>query len=176
MKINPGIFWGLFLVIIGISIILRIVLNINIFRILIAALLILTGIMILFGSRGIFRLRRSNENIFGERLIHESPKDRAEYNVIFGKTVYDFRDFQFTDNKSVRVRLHTIFGSSHIRINKEQPVEVKIDAAFSGATAPDGNTIVFGTSYYHTPSFIKSEKHFSIEAEVLFGHLQLDAL
>jgi hypothetical protein len=176
MKINPGIFWGLFLVIIGTSIILRIVFHINIFRILVAALLILTGIMILFGSRGIFRLGKSNENVFSDRIIHETPKDRAEYNVVFGKTVYDFRDFQFTENKSVRVRLHTIFGSSHIRINKEQPVEVKIDAAFSGATTPDGNTIVFGTSYYHTPSFMGSEKHFSIEAEVVFGHLQLDAL
>jgi hypothetical protein len=175
MKINPSIFWGLILVIIGVSIILRIVFNINLFRVLIAALLIVTGIMILFGAKGIFRCRSgSNENIFGDRMVYESPRDKTEYNVVFGKTTYDFRNFQFTEDKSVRVRLHTVFGSSHIMINNNIPVKVKIDAAFSGATTPDRNTIVFGTSYYTTPVFRESEKYFYIEAEVVFGHLQLD--
>ncbi|MBN2212927.1 MAG: hypothetical protein JW723_01670 [Bacteroidales bacterium] len=176
MKINPGIFWGLILVIIGVSIILRIVFNINLFRVLIAVLLIITGVMLLFGSKGIFRFRSAgNQNIFGDRIVHESPRDNTEYNVIFGKTVYDFRDFQFIEDKTVRARIHTIFGSSYIRINDNIPVKIKIDAAFSGATTPDGNTIVFGTSYYNTPSFRESEKHLYIEAEVVFGHLQLDA-
>ncbi len=176
MKIHPGFFWGLILVIIGVSIIFRIFFNINLFRVLIAVLLIIAGIFILFGTKGIFRYRSTGkENIFSERIIHEVPKDKTEYNVVFGKTVYDFRDFEFTEDKSVRIRLNTIFGTSQIRIRKDIPVKVKIDAAFSGADTPDGNTIVFGTSYYFTPSFRESDKHFYIEADVVFGHLQLVA-
>ena len=176
MKMNPGIFWGLILVIIGASIILRIVFGINLFRVLVAVLLIVFGIMVLFGSKGIFKCRSTgNENIFGDRMLRESPRDKTEYNVVFGKTVYDFRDFQFIEGTSVRIKLNTIFGSSYIRINNDIPVKVKIDAAFSSATTPDGNTIVFGTSYYYTPLFRESEKHFYIEADVVFGHLQLDA-
>ncbi len=176
MKINPGFFWGLILVIIGISIILKIVFGINTFRVLIALLLILTGILILFGTKGLFRYRSTGkENIFGDRIVHESPRDKTEYNVVFGKTVYDFRHFQFTEEKTVRIKLNTVFGSSVIRINNEIPVKVKVDAAFSGAELPDGNTIAFGTSYYYTPSFREPEKHFFIDADVVFGHLQLVA-
>jgi hypothetical protein len=174
MRINPGIFWGLILVIIGVTIIVRIFFNINLFRILIALLLIITGIFILFGAKGLRRYRSTGrENIFGEKIIQETPRDKTEYNVVFGKSVYDFRNFEFKDDKSVRIRLTTIFGSSHIRINDNIPVKVKIDAAFSGAETPDGNTIVFGTSYYYTPSYREQDKHFYIEADVVFGHLQL---
>lgn len=176
MKISPGFFWGLILVIIGVGIIFRIVFNINLFRVLIALLLMLTGILILFGTKGFFRYRSTGrENIFGEKIVQESPRDKTEYNVVFGRTVYDFRKFEFVEDKTVRIKLNTIFGSSHIRISDDIPVKVKIDAAFSGAETPDGNTIVFGTSYYFTPSFRESEKHLYIEAEVVFGHLDLEA-
>lgn len=176
MKINPGFFWGLILVIIGISIIIRIFFGINLFRVLFAVLLIFLGVLILFGTKGLFRYRLTGkENFFSERIVHETPKDKTEYNVVFGKTVYDFRDFEFIDDKTVRIRLNTIFGNSHIRISNDMPVKIKIDAAFSGASTPDGNTIVFGTSYYLTPSYREADKHLYIEAEVVFGHLQLEA-
>ena len=175
MKINPGFFWGLILVIVGVSIIFRIFFGINLFRILFALFLILTGILILFGTKGLLRYRSTGkENYFSERIVHETPKDKTEYNVVFGKTVYDFRDFEFTEDKTVRIRLNTIFGSSQIRINNDIPAKIKIDAAFSGAVTPDGNTVVFGTNYYFTPSYREEDKHFYIEAEVVFGHLQLE--
>ena len=176
MKINPGFFWGLILVIIGVSIIFRIFFGINLFRVLFALILMLTGILILFGTKGLFKYRSTGkENFFSDRIVHETPKDKTEYNVVFGKTVYDFRDFEFTEDKTVRIRLNTIFGNSLIRINNDIPVKIKIDAAFSGAATPDGNTIVFGTSYYFTPSYREGDKHFYIEADVVFGHLQLEA-
>lgn len=174
MKMAPGIIWGAFLILVGISIILRVTLGIKIFGVVIALVLIFIGISILTGKHRMFHFRhKPNDVIMEERIISESPKNNTEYNVIFGSSVYDFRNIDFPDNRTVRIKLNTIFGSSVVKISKNQPVSIKSDAVFGSSVMPDSNTVVFGSVTYETDSFSVAKNHLYIEAPVVFGSLKI---
>jgi hypothetical protein len=95
--------------------------------------------------------------------------------VIFGRSVYDFRNITFPDNEPIRIKVNTIFGNSVIRINRNTPVKIKSDAVFAGATMPDGNTVAFGSIQYATDTFGVALNQLIIDAPVIFGALQVKA-
>ena len=177
MKMAPGLFWGVLLVLIGLAAIFRVVFDVNLFGVLFAFFLIFIGISMLIGKPWMFRVSRDNERntMFEERSVTEQPRDNAEYNVIFGSSVYDFRNIQFPDNEPIRIKLNTIFGNSVIRISKNTPVKIKSDAVFAGASMPDGNSVAFGSIQYATDSFGVALNPLIIDAPVVFGALQVKA-
>ena len=118
---------------------------------------------------------QKNDVLFGEREISSTPNNNTEYNVIFGKSVFDFRDVDFKENKPIRLKMNTIFGSSVIKISKENPVKIKANAAFAGVKMPDGNSTVFGTSFYSTDSFDSKGNYLYIDTSVIFGSLEVKA-
>lgn len=166
MKLAPGVFWGILLVIIGLSIILKIIFGISVFRIIFALFLIFIGIVILTGKANIF-----HQQI--ESKTQTLPQGNNEYNVIFGKNRFDFRDYKFENKKKVKIQVNTVFGECEILISKNIPVHIKIDAAFATATFPDNNSVVFGTSHYTSPSYKDSEHKLIIECAVVFGKLSI---
>jgi hypothetical protein len=174
MKMAPGVFWGILLVIIGLSIIFRFVFDINLFRIIIAVFLILLGIKILLGDKGIFDFKSQKDDvIFGQKTIKTSPDNKSEYNAIFGKSEYDFRDIEFKDDKPVRVNVNVVFGSSVLMLSRDTPVKIKASSAFGGAKMPDGSTTAFGTSFYSSGNFSSESNYLYIEANVVFGGLEI---
>ena len=176
MKMAPGLFFGALLVVIGLAVIFRVIFNVNIFGVLFAIFLIFVGVSMLVGRPWMFHGHRDEKNtIFDDRAMTDQPKDHSEYNVIFGRTVYDFRNITFPDNEPIRVKVNTIFGNSVIRISKNTPVKIKSDAVFAGATMPDGNTVAFGSIQYSTDTFGVALNQLIIDAPVVFGALQVKA-
>ncbi len=170
----PGFFWGVLLVLIGMAAIFRVVFDVNLFGVLFALFLIFVGVSLLVGKPWMFKAHRDEHNtMFDDRAVTGQPKDNAEYNVIFGRSVYDFRNVQFPDNEPIRIKINTIFGNSVIRISRNTPVKIKSDAVFAGATMPDGNTVAFGTIQFATDTFGTSLNNLIIEAPVVFGALQV---
>lgn len=177
MKMAPGLFWGVLLVIIGLAIIFRVIFNVNVFGVLFALFLIFVGVRMLIGKPWVTRTHCGDERntMFDERTVTEQPEDNAQYNVIFGRSVYDFRNITFPDNEPIRIKVNTIFGNSVIRINRNTPVKIKSDAVFAGATMPDGNTVAFGSIQYSTDTFGVALNQLIIDAPVVFGALQVKA-
>jgi len=176
MKMAPGLFWGVLLVLIGLAVIFRVIFNVNIFGVLFAIFLIFIGISMLVGRPWMFKGHSDEKNtMFDDRRVTEQPQDHSEYNVIFGRSVYDFRNIKFTDNEPIRIKVNTIFGNSVILINKNTPVKIKSDAVFAGATMPDGNTVAFGSIQYSTDTFGVALNPLIIDAPVIFGALQVKA-
>lgn len=174
MRITAGVFWGLLLVLTGIAMIFSIFLSISLLRVLFSLFLILIGISILFGKKGIFTKRPSHhDNIFNDRIIRDFPSDQREYNVIFGKTTYDYRNFSLNQGKTIRIKLNTVFGSSEIMINGSLPLKIKIDSAFSEVSLPDNTSSVFGPAYYTSPAYNETLPYLFIEANVVFGSLKV---
>ncbi len=170
MKMGPALFWGLLLIILGLSLVFRIVFNIDfpLLKIILAFVFIFIGLRLLFGSFGIVHMRGGEHDvIFGEKRYgtFESGK---EYNVVFGKGVYDFRDFTL-NGKVKRVRLNTVFGGAEIRLPRELPVRIRVDAAFAGANLPNGNTAVFGSTMYESPDFDPSAPYLDLKVDIVFG-------
>ena len=174
MKMGAGIIWGTILIIIGLGIVIRVVFNIDfpVFKFLFALFFIFIGIRMMVGSFGLVNLNfKKNDIVFGEKHIKGNPVE-DEYNVIFGKGVFDFRDVNLSEG-TVKVKVSTIFGGTEILINPETPVKIKADAVFAGAELPEGNTAVFGTSYYTSANFLESEPHLYIKVDVVFGGVEV---
>jgi hypothetical protein len=176
MKMAPGLFWGVLLVLVGLAAIFRVVFDVNLFGVLFALFLIFIGVSLLSGKSWMFhRHRHDNEVMFEERNIHEQPRDNSEYNVIFGKSVYDFRDLQFPDNQPIKVKINTVFGNTIIRVKRSEAVKIKSDAVFASATMPDGNSVAFGSIQYATDTFAVNLNHLYIDAPVVFGAIEVIA-
>jgi hypothetical protein len=174
MKMAPGLFWGVLLVLIGLAAIFRVVFDVNLFGVLFALFLIFIGISILVGKPWMFRGNHGENNIiFQDSVVHEQPRENTEYNVIFGKSVYDFTDITFPDNSPVKIKINTIFGHTQIRIKKSTPIRIKSDAVFASAGMPDGNSVAFGSIQYATDTTAVTLNYLYIEAPVLFGALEV---
>jgi predicted membrane protein len=165
-------FWGVFIILIGVSMVLKSVFGINfpIMKTALAILLIYMGISMLAGGGKWYH--RSGQSIcFGNSKI-KAGSAYKEYNIIFGSGVVDLTDFPLEDGRN-RIEVNTVFGSGIIKINPEIPVVIKGDAVFANARLPDGHNTTFGDFDYRSPQFKKGEKYLEIEADVVFGSLEI---
>src|SRR4030042_7164463 len=115
MKMVPGFLWGLVLILIGLAIIFRVVFDVNLLRIIIAVLIILFGIRILVGKNWMpERSQKEHDTFFSDRTYSEIPEDKTEYNVIFGKSVYDFTGHDSILREPVKIKINVVFGAAVI--------------------------------------------------------------
>ena len=171
---GAGVFWGALLIVIGLTLIIRFVFNVNfpVFRVILALFIIYVGLRILIGGFGLFRFETSaNDVLFNEKEFYQ-PEHNKEYNVVFGKGVFDFTDIDLSQG-SVNVKIGTVFGASEIVIDRNMPVRIEADAVFSGAVMPDGNTAVFGSSSYETESFSRDSNYLKIKLDVVFAGVEV---
>lgn len=169
-----GIFWGIFFLIIGITIIFKTVFNIDIPlpKIFFALFFIWLGIRILIGG-SLFKSDRSGV-VFGETKIDAGHfKDsKDEYSIIFGKGTIDLSNVDLS-NGNVKVNINTIFGQSLIKLNPDIPAIIDLDAAFSSAKLPDKTITSFGSYTFKTKSYEEGKSHLKIKIDVVFGSVNI---
>jgi predicted membrane protein len=187
-----GAFWGILLIIFGLSIIINKVLHIHIpvFRIMMALIFVYIGFKILLGGFG----KSGNDTVFSESTVH-AEGEHNEYNIIFGKANIDLSHADLTTkkgeinmifgggdidarninikDKNAVIEVSAIFGGGNLQISENTPLKIKVESAFGGAKLPDGNTTAFGTYIYKTPSFDPDKPHLYIKANVVFGGLEI---
>jgi predicted membrane protein len=174
MKMGNGLFWGVLLLLLGIALIIKVVFNVDfpIFKIIIGAFFIFLGLKVLFGRVLIPEGKVGpNEVIFNERE-YRSPDRGGEYNVVFGKGVYDFTKVDLSEG-DFNVEINTVFGGSVVKIDDEMPVRIEADAVFAGAELPGGNTAVFGSTYYTSDNYNSDSSSLNIKLSVVFGGSQV---
>lgn len=172
MKMGIGLFWGIILIVIGFSIVFKVIFDINVFRIIIAIFFILIGIKILVGKSAFHYSSKDNDVVFNDKYYTEFPTSDKEYNTIFGKSVYDFSDAPIYVNNPIKLEFNTIFGDSEIRLPEGLPVKIKADAVFGAAKMPNNNTAVFGSTNYVT-EHDSSSKFVNIEVNTIFGNTEV---
>jgi predicted membrane protein len=172
MKMNFAILVGILFVLIGISIILRTVLNIDIpiVKIFFAVILIYIGVRMLTGPFAFTNIK-SGENavIFGESTFRSIPKEN-EYKILFGHGKIDLQDVDSTDIPE-KLTIHVLFGGADLYLDKDIPVKIKSDAAFAKAEMPDGRNTSFGNIDYEN-SGDSTRQTLYIESHVVFGEFQ----
>jgi predicted membrane protein len=174
MKMGAGLFWGAFLLLLGIALIIKVVFQIDfpVFKVLVGIFLILLGIKVLFGRFGVSQHHfEPEETIFSERT-YDDPEPGKEYTVLFARGVYDFTNVDLSKG-SFRTKISTVFGGAQIIIPREVPVRIKADAVFAGAELPDGNTAVFGNSVYESENWHPDSTGIDIKVDVVFGGVQV---
>ncbi|MFW5804059.1 MAG: hypothetical protein ACOCWG_02390 [bacterium] len=170
-----GLFWGIFIIIIGVLIIIKVVFHIDfpIGKLLLGFFFIYLGIRIIIGGN-LFKknTHTGNDVIFGETSFNKVD-DNLEYNVIFSKGNFDFSSVDLK-NQPVEIKINTVFGSSHIKLPKNTPYRIKVDAVFSGSRLPNGNSISFGSTFYESENFNVDSGYINIKADVVFGGIEFD--
>ncbi|MGE5484847.1 MAG: hypothetical protein ACM3X4_07525 [Ignavibacteriales bacterium] len=166
------VFWGVFLIVLGVLAILKTVFNLHfsLFRVALSVFFIYIGISILLGGPG-YRGDRDTV-LFDHRTI--SVGDYSDkYNVIFGSGIVDASAVR-ADTAPV-LEVNVIFSRGVLRIDPASPVRVVLNSAFGSGTAPDGSVVNFGTHTYRSPAYKEGERHVEIRASVVFGALDVVA-
>ena len=171
---GAGIFWGAFLLLLGVALIIKVVFNVDfpVFKVVVGIFLVMLGIKVLFGRSFISSDNfKAEETIFNER-VYDNPESGKEYSVVFAKGVYDFTNVDL-EQGSFRVKISTVFGGTQIIIPADKPVRIQAEAVFAGAELPGGNNAVFGTSIFESESWSQDTASIDIKVEVVFGGVQV---
>jgi len=174
MKMGAGLFWGAFLLLLGIALIIKVVFQIDfpVFKVLFGIFLVLLGIKVLFGRFVVPSHHfKPEETIFNERT-YDTPESGKEYTVLFAKGVYDFTNVDLSAG-SFHTKISTVFGGTQIIIPRDAPVKITADAVFAGAELPDGNTAVFGSTVYESDQWTPDSASINIRVDVVFGGVQV---
>ncbi len=168
--IFSGVFWGAILILLGISIILRSLLNINIpfFQLLISFFFIYIGISILAG--GVCWKRSPRTIVFEEREVEGRAHDK--YDVVFGRAEIDLTKVSL-EKGDVKVSVNTVFGSGIIKLSSQIPAEVRVNSVFAEAKFPDGNSILMGKYIYRTKEIKEGENRLIVDGDVVFGSMEI---
>jgi predicted membrane protein len=173
MKMETGFFWGAVLIVLGVCLILRIFFNISISRILVAFILIFIGIKLLIGRKISSSLQDENQVIGGTRVYKTMPRNNSDYNTIFSKTTYDFRELDTLALPLTKISFNTVFGNTEILLPKCIHVQVRTDAVFASSKMPNGNSIAFGTANYISDYTDSATTQLMIDANVVFGSIEI---
>lgn len=172
-----GMFWGVFLILIGLMLIVKYWFNLEIpvFRTMFALLLIYFGVKVLLGITNKKPTEQTTEQttVFSNtKFQSDSGASDEDYNVIFGKGEIHLTEFDPEQGTKMK-EINTVFGRTVLYINPAIPVKVKVTAAMGAATTPQGDTAVLGTYLYRTPAFDENRPHLYIFASVVFGSLEI---
>jgi len=176
MKMSAGIIGGIILILLGLSLVVKIVFNIDfpVFKLLLALFFIYFGLRIMLG--GSFKLFHDvgddQSIIFGERTITKL-EDGREYNVIFGSARFDLREFSIPDSQKISVKVNTVFGGTQILLKSGLKFRLNATTAFGGTKAPDGNSSAFGDIKYDSDSLKGEKPVLEIESNTVFGGLEV---
>ena len=81
MKMGAGIFWGAFLLLLGVALIVKVVFNVDfpVFKVLIGIFLVLLGLKVIFGKFLVSPQHfKAEETVFSER-VYDNPESGKEY-------------------------------------------------------------------------------------------------
>lgn len=167
-----GAFWGIVLILIGVSFIVKVIFNVDfpVWRVVIAIIFIALGLQIMMGGWSV----KANGAIFGQAELKFDPANpNREFQVIFGSGDIDLTGVS-TTNGTVRLEINTVFGEADVKIDPAVPARIRLSSAFANGRLPDGTMMAFGTQEYRTENFSKSENFLDIRANVVFGSLTIE--
>lgn len=166
------LFWGLVVILIGLSIILNAVFKIDfpLIRIIFAFVIIAFGFKVLFGGFGLKQTsKKENVVIFSESKSGPDMENLSkEYNAIFGLQTLDLTDLQLTEEREIECNV--IFGKMDLIIPQSLNVRVKANAVFGNARFPDAQQVAFGEMTYKQKNPDETPVLY-IEGNAVFGQI-----
>ncbi len=159
-----GVFWGIIVVLLGLSIILNVVTGVRIpfFRIFFGLLLIYWGVSLLAGAR----FGRSGTAVFSDSEVRATSAGKQD--VIFGRAVIDLSGIVLKEGVN-HYEVNTIFGASVIKLDPAMPVKVVASSAFGGVKMPDGGNVAFGESTWRSANLKEDSVYLLVKTAVVFG-------
>jgi predicted membrane protein len=170
--ISSGTFWGIIIVLFGLSIILKEVFHVHIpfVKILIGLIMIYWGVRIIAG--GAWK-QNSNTTVFGESAMqYDSRHD--DYDIVFGSGTIDLFKMEIpTQNRKVEVSV--VFGNGIVIINDSIPIKIEMNSVFGASILEDKRINAFGQTYITTSAYKDGQPYVFLETNVVFGRLEIQS-
>lgn len=184
--LTSGLFWGFILILIGLSIIVRVLFNIDVpvFKVVFGLILLYLGFQVLFGpavrsgrhsrarSRVEVRVDRSTkaqETDFDETSqVH--PDRENEYNIVFGGGTIDLTDLSRIPEDH-RITINVVFGSALVLLDPQMTVTVKNSTVFGESILPGKTVSFFGDDEFRFGN--NGGYDIYIETNTVFGSLEM---
>lgn len=161
MFLNSKIFWGAILILAGLSTLT------NVFRILLALLLMYWGLTLIIGANP---LNNSSTLFFSFSKMHTIHHGK-NFNVLFSKGIIDLTHMEMPSKKK-RITINTVCGATEVKLNPAIPTKIKLAAAFARAELPEDKTFAFGT-YNSNGHYSDDEPHLELCVNVVFGSVAI---
>ena len=166
-----GTFWGVVLVIWGLSVILNAVfhLNIPVFRIILGLVIIYVGLRMLLG----WSFSPGRNSAAMTSVTFNGTEPGKDYSVAFGSAVVDLTKVEL-DKPDTTATVNVSFGNATIKVDPKACVRVEATSAFGAAVMPDGNSSAFGDTVWESHPRKANEKRLIVKAHVVFGRLEVE--
>jgi predicted membrane protein len=170
--LSSGAFWGVIIVLIGLSIILREIFHIHfpILRIVFGVLLLYWGIKVIAG--GFNRPWAGHSTVMDQSSVTYGSNHR-EYNIVFGNGNVDLFKMEKPAHNQ-KMEMNVVFGNGHLILNDSIPVRVDMSSAFGSVESPDKSTSVLGNSIFQTSAYRENEPFLRIKASAVFGRISIE--
>ncbi len=169
--LTGGIFWGLVLVLFGLSIIIKVIFHIDIpvFRVVFGLLLIYLGARVILGDR--CNYTKTQNVVFEQDNVKVTTHD-SDYNIVFGRGHIDLTDW---DEKQVgnTIDINVVFGSADIIIDPSFPTEVYVKSVFAESVLPDKKNVSIGEHIYTTPNVPPNAKLRHLDVKSVFSSVKI---
>lgn len=158
------IFFGLFVIFFGVSIIVNHVFKIDFpwFKMLLGLFIIYFGFTILLGGFGVnINIKNDKNTVFSNQNLNPIRlKTNEEYSTVFGETIVDLSTTDFTEGQNIA--LNAVFGKIELILPADVNVKLKSDVV---GGAIENNRI--------NPSSSDTTKSLAINASVVFGSIKI---
>lgn len=168
--ISTGVFWGVIIILFGLSIILREVFHVHIpfIKIIFGGVLIYLGVKMIAG--GIWR-RPTNTTVFNEGNMHYDAR-HDDYDIVFGSGTIDLFKME-TPTQNRKIEVSVVFGSGELIINDSIPMKIEMNAVFGASILHDKRINALGKSYNTTSAYVEGQPYILLETNVVFGKLEI---
>ncbi len=167
------LFWGMLVILIGMSIIINAIFKIDfpLIRVIFSLIIIFFGVNLLFGSFGVKTKSKSEDAVVFSKS-NSSPDEaalRKEYSVVFGEQIIDLRNLDLREDRDIE--FNVVFGKQEVLLPRGLNTRVKANAVFGNARFPDDHQVAFGEMTYKEKSDSTAPVLY-IEGNVVFGQLR----
>ncbi|HZK34622.1 MAG TPA: LiaF domain-containing protein [Bacillota bacterium] len=162
-------FWGIFLILSGLFLLIKYFFNLNIStaRVIIGLFLVLLGIFILIGDYSY----SDNKNLVFSNRSFQYDANVDEYNIIFSKGTVDLTGFVPSGGQT-EIEINSIFGNTELRLPEDVKVYIDAGGAFGKTDFPDGSSFTFGDRIY-AGGVEKDDADLVIEISTVFAKTEI---
>jgi predicted membrane protein len=171
MKMNGlffgGLFWGILISLIGLSMILRYALNIHfpIVRLFLGIIIILFGLKLIVGHSGRHTFKRHGEVYY--------RNNSSEITILFSNGTVDFS--RYMDSQKFPKEIAVIFGSATILVPDSLNLDINSTTVFGSTRLPDRSYAGFGEDNFSMNNKPGSPVHM-LETSTIFGKLDFEVV
>ncbi len=176
MRMNWLVILGVFVVLVGVSILLQVFFGFRlpIVRTALAILFLFIGARMLLSAWSPSRLSGDHTSMMSESLFRpeQATGGKLKYDILFSKGTVDLTQLPPLEH-DLTVEVNTVFSSALVRVGPSVPYEVEGSAAFGAVQLPTGEQAGFGPVYRNAPTGASGPR-LRLKLNAVFGHCRLE--